>query len=205
MLGPAKTVGSKGLILQQIGSAVQGNGQCRDLGLQSPCLCLSMLSWQGLRGHRGSASQVYHIRTGPELQDKLNSVCETGRSSVSLVRWTVTAQEQDCLWAPCTALAPTSWGPWIPCCPLWASSAPLATATWTGDISQHPFHSTVPSRVANESSPPSSPASPPPLYPAPAWLLSKGRQVLGGSCPCRMTWGTGLKCSRARWDAVVPN
>lgn len=52
MLGPAKTVGSKGLILRPGGSAVQGNGRHWVFGLQSlvrsPCLCLSVPWWRGV-------------------------------------------------------------------------------------------------------------------------------------------------------------
>lgn len=38
-------------------------------------------------------------------------------------------------------------------CFLWASSALLPTATWTGDVSQHCLHSMIPSCVAEEVSP----------------------------------------------------
>lgn len=56
MLGPGKTVGSKGLTLWQGGSAVQDNGWHSDFGLQSLvrslCLRLSAVVARSMRARR---------------------------------------------------------------------------------------------------------------------------------------------------------
>lgn len=87
----------------------------------------------------------------------------------------------------------------IDLCSLWASPAPLATATWAGDTSWHLPHSMVPSCAAEEvdvSSPPFSPASPL-LCPGPAWPPSKGRWVLGSHPLAGSPKAWRLKCSQA--------
>lgn len=95
---------------------------------------------------------MHHVSAYPEVQGKQSELCEceTGKSLVSPVCWTVTAWEQGL--APYTAPGLHTKGTTDPC-PLWASFAPLATATRAGDTSQHSPHTIVPSCVAKERCP----------------------------------------------------
>lgn len=95
-------------------------------------------------------------------------------------------------------LVPRTKGIIYPCF-LWASSAPLSTATWTGDISQHHPQSMIPSRgQRGKSSPVSFLGSPLLLYSAPTCPPSKGKSVLGIQGFISLQDYPRIECSQVR-------
>lgn len=144
VLGPARTMGRKGLILWQGVSMEPGNCQpwvfCLQDWICSPCLHLSgAVVVRDMRAWR-VCQAGYPISADLEVQGKLSSVSVGPAGAQCVVCWTVMAWEQDCPLAPHRTLSSIPRGShtlaFSGCLQLHYQLPPVL-----GDMSQHHPHS----------------------------------------------------------------